>query len=140
MFNLAPHSCTEKIVFTLLCILSFGEPYQEIYDHLLEAPVTREQLNHYRNVAENAQSELAATLVKFECAQSEVRLCTSVTGTLASCRAERSTEAITDGTVGHRFKPSCPTAVRGLGAPEHLGWKPPGLWRTLRISRCAPFT
>ncbi|KAM5326683.1 coiled-coil domain-containing protein 170 isoform 2-T2 [Glossophaga mutica] len=46
---------------------------EEIYDHLLEAPVTREQLNHYRNVAENARSELAATLVKFECAQSELR-------------------------------------------------------------------
>ncbi|KAF6364162.1 coiled-coil domain containing 170 [Rhinolophus ferrumequinum] len=45
----------------------------EIYDHLLEAPVSREQLNHYRNVAENARSELAATLVKFECAQSELR-------------------------------------------------------------------
>nr|KAF6504233.1 coiled-coil domain containing 170 [Rousettus aegyptiacus] len=49
------------------------EPYQEIYDHLLEAPVTREQLNRYRNVAENARSELAATLVKFECAQSELQ-------------------------------------------------------------------
>nr|XP_019591010.1 PREDICTED: coiled-coil domain-containing protein 170 isoform X2 [Rhinolophus sinicus] len=72
-FNLALHSCTEKIVFTLLYILSFGELYQEIYDHLLEAPVSREQLNHYRNVAENARSELAATLVKFECAQSELR-------------------------------------------------------------------
>ncbi|XP_074189811.1 coiled-coil domain-containing protein 170 isoform X4 [Rhinolophus sinicus] len=46
---------------------------EEIYDHLLEAPVSREQLNHYRNVAENARSELAATLVKFECAQSELR-------------------------------------------------------------------
>nr|KAF6341015.1 coiled-coil domain containing 170 [Myotis myotis] len=46
---------------------------EEIYDHLLEAPATREQLNHYRNVAENARSELAATLVKFECAQSELR-------------------------------------------------------------------
>ncbi|KAM9666900.1 coiled-coil domain-containing protein 170 isoform 3-T3 [Trichechus inunguis] len=45
----------------------------ETYDHLLEVPVTREQLNHYRNVAENAQSELAATLVKFKCAQSELR-------------------------------------------------------------------
>lgn len=72
-FNLALHSCTEKIVFTLLYILSSGELYQEIYDHLLEAPVSREQLNHYRNVAENARSELAATLVKFECAQSELR-------------------------------------------------------------------
>lgn len=68
-----------KVVFTLLSILSFGEPYQEIYDHLLEAPATREQLNHYRNVAENARSELAATLVKFECAQSEVRLCIFLT-------------------------------------------------------------
>lgn len=79
MFNLALHSCTEKIVFTLLYILSFEEPYQEIYDHLLEAPVTREQLNRYRNVAENARSELAATLVKFECAQSEVRFCIFIT-------------------------------------------------------------
>ncbi|XP_045699596.1 coiled-coil domain-containing protein 170 [Phyllostomus hastatus] len=50
-----------------------GSSIEEIYDHLLEAPVTREQLNHYRNVAENARSELAATLVKFECAQSELR-------------------------------------------------------------------
>ncbi|XP_044617402.1 coiled-coil domain-containing protein 170 isoform X1 [Equus asinus] len=49
------------------------EPYQGTYDHLLEVPVTREQLNHYRNVAENARSDLAATLVKFECAQSELR-------------------------------------------------------------------
>ncbi|XP_023562005.1 coiled-coil domain-containing protein 170 [Octodon degus] len=46
---------------------------EEIYDHLLEAPVTREQLNHYRNVAENVGSELAATLVKFECARSELQ-------------------------------------------------------------------
>ncbi|XP_019494441.1 PREDICTED: coiled-coil domain-containing protein 170 isoform X2 [Hipposideros armiger] len=46
---------------------------EEIYDHLLEAPVSREQLNHHRNVAENARSELAATLVKFECAQSELQ-------------------------------------------------------------------
>ncbi|XP_045400543.1 coiled-coil domain-containing protein 170 isoform X2 [Lemur catta] len=46
---------------------------EETYDHLLEVPVTREQLNHYRNVAENARSELAATLVKFECAQSELQ-------------------------------------------------------------------
>ncbi|XP_043313119.1 coiled-coil domain-containing protein 170 isoform X3 [Cervus canadensis] len=46
---------------------------EEAYDHLLEAPVTREQLNHYRNVAEAARSELAATLVKFESAQSELR-------------------------------------------------------------------
>ncbi|XP_040483901.1 coiled-coil domain-containing protein 170 isoform X4 [Ursus maritimus] len=46
---------------------------KEIYDRPLEVPVTREQLNHYRNVAENARSELAATLVKFECSQSELR-------------------------------------------------------------------
>nr|XP_010586503.1 coiled-coil domain-containing protein 170 [Loxodonta africana] len=55
----------------MLCLL--GEPYQEPYDRLLEVPVTREQLNHYRNVAENAQSELAAILVKFKCAQAELR-------------------------------------------------------------------
>ncbi|XP_028620191.1 coiled-coil domain-containing protein 170 [Grammomys surdaster] len=42
-------------------------------DHCPEVPITREQLDHYRNVAENVQSELAATLVKFECAQSELR-------------------------------------------------------------------
>uniref|UniRef100_A0A8C0CZ18 Coiled-coil domain containing 170 n=1 Tax=Balaenoptera musculus TaxID=9771 RepID=A0A8C0CZ18_BALMU len=35
--------------------------------------VTPEQLNHYRNVVEAARSELAATLVKFESAQSELR-------------------------------------------------------------------
>ncbi|XP_045355995.1 coiled-coil domain-containing protein 170 isoform X2 [Leopardus geoffroyi] len=46
---------------------------EEIYDRLLEVPVTREQLHHYRNVAESARSDLAATLVKFECAQSELR-------------------------------------------------------------------
>nr|KAF6461539.1 coiled-coil domain containing 170 [Molossus molossus] len=46
---------------------------EEIYDHLLEAPATREQLNHYRNVAEDARSDLAAAVVKFECAQSELR-------------------------------------------------------------------
>uniref|UniRef100_A0A2K5HD15 Coiled-coil domain containing 170 n=2 Tax=Colobus angolensis palliatus TaxID=336983 RepID=A0A2K5HD15_COLAP len=46
---------------------------EETYDHLLEVPVTREQLNHCRNVAQNARTELAATLVKFECAQSELR-------------------------------------------------------------------
>ncbi|KAM6185247.1 LOW QUALITY PROTEIN: coiled-coil domain-containing protein 170 [Rhynchocyon petersi] len=46
---------------------------QETYNHPLEVPVSREQLNHYRDVAENTQSELAATLVKFDCAQSELR-------------------------------------------------------------------
>uniref|UniRef100_A0A8D1Z1M9 Coiled-coil domain-containing protein 170 n=1 Tax=Sus scrofa TaxID=9823 RepID=A0A8D1Z1M9_PIG len=46
---------------------------EETYDRLLEVPVTREQLNHYRNVAETARSELAATLVKFESAQAELR-------------------------------------------------------------------
>ncbi|XP_052025463.1 coiled-coil domain-containing protein 170 [Apodemus sylvaticus] len=42
-------------------------------DHHPEVPVPQEQLNRYRNVAENVQSELAAMLVKFECAQSELR-------------------------------------------------------------------
>ncbi|XP_010627190.1 coiled-coil domain-containing protein 170 [Fukomys damarensis] len=46
---------------------------EETYDHLLEVPVTREQLSHYRHVAENVRSELAATLVKFERAQSELQ-------------------------------------------------------------------
>ncbi|XP_075410334.1 coiled-coil domain-containing protein 170 [Tenrec ecaudatus] len=53
--------------------LGASSALQETYDRHLEAPVTWEQLNHYRNVAENAQSELAATLVKFECAQTELR-------------------------------------------------------------------
>ncbi|XP_051020308.1 coiled-coil domain-containing protein 170 [Acomys russatus] len=47
--------------------------FTETADHPPEVPVTREQLNHYRNMAENVQSELAATLVRFECAQSELR-------------------------------------------------------------------
>ncbi|XP_053448394.1 damage-control phosphatase ARMT1 isoform X3 [Nycticebus coucang] len=51
----------------------FFKLLQETYDHLLDVQVTREQLNHHRNLAENARSELAATLVKFECAQSELR-------------------------------------------------------------------
>uniref|UniRef100_A0A8C5NX57 Coiled-coil domain containing 170 n=1 Tax=Jaculus jaculus TaxID=51337 RepID=A0A8C5NX57_JACJA len=42
-------------------------------NRLLEVSVTREQLNHYRNLAENVRSELAASLVKFECAQSELQ-------------------------------------------------------------------
>ncbi|XP_077005398.1 coiled-coil domain-containing protein 170 [Tamandua tetradactyla] len=55
------------------CRPSPEEPYPETYDHLLEVPDTREQLSHYRNVAENARSELAATVVKFECVQSELQ-------------------------------------------------------------------
>ncbi|XP_066478852.1 coiled-coil domain-containing protein 170 [Tiliqua scincoides] len=39
---------------------------------LLDIPVTREQLCHYRNAAETAHSELAALLVKYECAQAEL--------------------------------------------------------------------
>ncbi|XP_053317355.1 coiled-coil domain-containing protein 170 isoform X2 [Spea bombifrons] len=39
---------------------------------LLDIPVTREQVNHYRTIAENAHSELAALQVKFETAQSEL--------------------------------------------------------------------
>ncbi|KAM4770930.1 coiled-coil domain-containing protein 170 [Rhinophrynus dorsalis] len=39
---------------------------------LLDIPVTREQINHYRIIAENAHSELAALHVKYESAQSEL--------------------------------------------------------------------
>ncbi|NWW44497.1 CC170 protein, partial [Pedionomus torquatus] len=46
---------------------------QESHDHvLLDSPVTREQMNHYRAAAETAQSELAALSVKYDCAQSEL--------------------------------------------------------------------
>uniref|UniRef100_F6ZMM4 Coiled-coil domain containing 170 n=1 Tax=Ornithorhynchus anatinus TaxID=9258 RepID=F6ZMM4_ORNAN len=45
---------------------------EESYDHLLNASGTRDQTSHYRAAAENARSELAASLVKFECAQSEI--------------------------------------------------------------------
>ncbi|NXC09459.1 CC170 protein, partial [Orthonyx spaldingii] len=46
---------------------------QESHDHvLLDIPVTREQMNHYRAAAETAQSELAALSVKHDCAQSEL--------------------------------------------------------------------
>ncbi|XP_041326076.1 coiled-coil domain-containing protein 170-like isoform X1 [Pyrgilauda ruficollis] len=45
----------------------------ESHDHvLLDIPVTREQMNHYRAAAETAQSELAALSVKYDCAQSEL--------------------------------------------------------------------
>ena len=97
----------KRLFNSLLYILSFGEPYQEAYDHLVEVPVTREQLNHYRNVAEAARSELAATLVKFESAQSEVRVCVFVThkwALLASRGAKQSREVIRNRTKGHRFK------------------------------------
>ncbi|XP_072851408.2 coiled-coil domain-containing protein 170 isoform X10 [Pogona vitticeps] len=39
---------------------------------LLDIPVTRQQLCHYRNAAEMAHSELAALTAKYECAQAEV--------------------------------------------------------------------
>ncbi|NWI37943.1 CC170 protein, partial [Picathartes gymnocephalus] len=46
---------------------------QEFHDHiLLDIPITREQMNHYRAAAETAQSELAALSVKYDCAQSEL--------------------------------------------------------------------
>ncbi|NWW78698.1 CC170 protein, partial [Climacteris rufus] len=46
---------------------------QESHDHvLLDIPVTREQMNHYRTAAETAQSELAALSVKYDFAQSEL--------------------------------------------------------------------
>ncbi|XP_010580231.1 PREDICTED: coiled-coil domain-containing protein 170 [Haliaeetus leucocephalus] len=45
----------------------------ESHDHvLLDIPVAREQMNHYRAAAETAQSELAALSVKYDCAQSEL--------------------------------------------------------------------
>ncbi|XP_041279626.1 coiled-coil domain-containing protein 170-like isoform X1 [Onychostruthus taczanowskii] len=45
----------------------------ESHDHvLLDIPVTREQMNHYRAAAETAQSELAVLSVKYDCAQSEL--------------------------------------------------------------------
>ncbi|XP_049620704.1 coiled-coil domain-containing protein 170 [Suncus etruscus] len=61
------------IIHAVFSVLSLGEHWQDPHDCLPEVAVTREQFHHYRNVAENAQSELAATLVKFECAQSELR-------------------------------------------------------------------
>uniref|UniRef100_A0A8C5QL22 Coiled-coil domain containing 170 n=2 Tax=Leptobrachium leishanense TaxID=445787 RepID=A0A8C5QL22_9ANUR len=49
------------------------ELLKSTYDPLLlDIPVTREQLNHYRTIAENAHSELAALHVKHESAQSEL--------------------------------------------------------------------
>ncbi|KFU91370.1 Coiled-coil domain-containing protein 170, partial [Chaetura pelagica] len=43
------------------------------HDHvLMDIPVTREQMNHYRAAAETAQSELAALSVKYDCAKSEL--------------------------------------------------------------------
>ncbi|XP_021237919.1 coiled-coil domain-containing protein 170-like isoform X6 [Numida meleagris] len=49
------------------------ESTKESCDHfLLDIPVTREQMNHYRAAAETAQSELAALSVKYDCAQSEL--------------------------------------------------------------------
>ncbi|XP_041279627.1 coiled-coil domain-containing protein 170-like isoform X2 [Onychostruthus taczanowskii] len=46
---------------------------KESHDHvLLDIPVTREQMNHYRAAAETAQSELAVLSVKYDCAQSEL--------------------------------------------------------------------
>ncbi|XP_071596684.1 coiled-coil domain-containing protein 170-like isoform X8 [Heliangelus exortis] len=45
----------------------------ESHNHgLLDIPVTREQINHYRAAAETAQSELAALSVKYDCAKSEL--------------------------------------------------------------------
>ncbi|KAJ7400750.1 coiled-coil domain-containing protein 170 [Pitangus sulphuratus] len=46
---------------------------KESHDHvLLDIPVTREKMNHYRAAAEAAQSELAALSVKYDFVQSEV--------------------------------------------------------------------
>ncbi|KAM6323431.1 coiled-coil domain-containing protein 170 [Aegotheles albertisi] len=50
-----------------------GSGYLESHDHvLLDIPVTREQMNHYRATAETAQSELAALSVKYDCAKLEL--------------------------------------------------------------------
>ncbi|XP_075718986.1 coiled-coil domain-containing protein 170 isoform X2 [Rhinoderma darwinii] len=38
----------------------------------LDVPITREQMNHYRMIAENSHSELAALHVKYETTQSEL--------------------------------------------------------------------
>ncbi|XP_027490062.1 coiled-coil domain-containing protein 170 isoform X5 [Corapipo altera] len=47
--------------------------FLESHDHvLLDIPVTREQLNHYRAAAEAAQSELAALSVKYDCVESQL--------------------------------------------------------------------
>ncbi|XP_063773943.1 coiled-coil domain-containing protein 170 isoform X1 [Pseudophryne corroboree] len=48
-----------------------GELLKSAYD-FVDIPVTREQMNHYRIIAENSQSELAALHVKYETAQSEL--------------------------------------------------------------------
>ncbi|XP_026560800.1 coiled-coil domain-containing protein 170 [Pseudonaja textilis] len=50
-----------------------SEAEQRTHNYLLlDVPDTREQLVHYRNAAETASSELAALLVKYECAQAEI--------------------------------------------------------------------
>uniref|UniRef100_A0A8C3KW62 Coiled-coil domain containing 170 n=1 Tax=Chrysolophus pictus TaxID=9089 RepID=A0A8C3KW62_CHRPC len=55
----------KRLVFTLSS--------QESCDRfLLDIPVTREQMNHYRAAAETAQSELAALSVKYDCVHSEL--------------------------------------------------------------------
>uniref|UniRef100_A0A8C4WPJ7 Coiled-coil domain containing 170 n=1 Tax=Gopherus evgoodei TaxID=1825980 RepID=A0A8C4WPJ7_9SAUR len=57
----------------IMSVYTIGGYGTQSYDHiLLDIPVTREQTNHYRAVAETARSELAALLVKYECAQSEL--------------------------------------------------------------------
>ncbi|XP_042704187.2 coiled-coil domain-containing protein 170 isoform X4 [Chrysemys picta bellii] len=67
----------ERANLTAICSVARNkgrtEAQKGAYDHiLLDIPVTREQTNHYRAVAETARSELAALLVKYECAQSEL--------------------------------------------------------------------
>ncbi|XP_073528808.1 coiled-coil domain-containing protein 170 [Phyllobates terribilis] len=48
-------------------------PKSSYYDPtFMDVPITREQMNRYRMVAENSQSELAALHVKYETAQSEL--------------------------------------------------------------------
>ncbi|XP_072266349.1 coiled-coil domain-containing protein 170 [Pyxicephalus adspersus] len=50
-----------------------GDAKKHAYDSLFaDIPITREQMNHYRIIAENSHSELAALHVKYESAQSEL--------------------------------------------------------------------
>ncbi|XP_038618212.1 coiled-coil domain-containing protein 170 [Tachyglossus aculeatus] len=67
-----PDMSGPQIASRLLDITSNASASEESYDRLLDASGTRDQTSHYRAAAENARSELAASLVKFECAQSEI--------------------------------------------------------------------
>ncbi|KAM3932037.1 coiled-coil domain-containing protein 170 [Leptodactylus fuscus] len=55
-----------KRQFFFLCQSAYYDP------QYMDVPITREQMSHYRMVAETSQSELAALHVKYETAQSEL--------------------------------------------------------------------